>query len=135
MVKERKNINIMKRLKVLGVSFMAITGLLAAPLVFADPALAVNPKTQICQGVTAAGGGGCTQGGLSSSIVNIVNILLFIVGAIAVIMIVIGGLRYILTQGDQSSIQQAKNTVLYSIIGLIIALLAYAIVNFVVGSF
>lgn len=66
---------------------------------------------------------------------TISNVLLFVIGAIAVIMIVIGGLRYVISGGDSSQVQAAKNTILYALIGVIIAILAYAIVNFVVGSF
>jgi hypothetical protein len=46
-------------------------------------------------------------------------------------MIVIGGLRYVISGGDASQVQAAKNTILYAIIGIIIALLAYAAVSFV----
>ena len=66
---------------------------------------------------------------------KISSVLLFIVGAIAVIMIVIGGLRYVISGGDASQVQAAKNTILYALVGVIIAILAYAAVNFVVNSF
>ncbi len=66
---------------------------------------------------------------------QISNILLFIVGAIAVIMIVVGGLRYVISGGDSSQVTAAKNTILYAIVGVIIALLAYAAVNFIISSF
>lgn len=72
---------------------------------------------------------------LEESIGTIVNILLFLLGAIAVIMIVIGGIRYATSNGDQSAITSAKNTILYAVIGLIVAIMAYAIVNFVIQSF
>jgi multisubunit Na+/H+ antiporter MnhB subunit len=60
---------------------------------------------------------------------------LFILGAIAVIMIVIGGIRYTTSNGDSGSIKSAKDTILYAVVGLVVAMLAYAIVNFVVQSF
>ena len=66
---------------------------------------------------------------------KISSVLLFIVGAIAVIMIVIGGLRYVVSGGDASQVQSAKNTILYALVGIIVAILAYAAVNFVVNSF
>jgi multisubunit Na+/H+ antiporter MnhB subunit len=62
-------------------------------------------------------------------------VLLFIIGAVSVIMLIIGGIRYTISQGDQSQVTSAKNTILYAIIGLIVAILAYALVNFVVTSF
>ena len=66
---------------------------------------------------------------------QISSVLLFIVGAIAVIMIVIGGLRYVVSGGDAAQVQAAKNTILYALVGIIVAILAYAAVNFVISSF
>lgn len=66
---------------------------------------------------------------------KISSVLLFIVGAIAVIMIVIGGLRYVISGGDSTQVQGAKNTILYALVGIIVAILAYAAVNFVINSF
>ena len=66
---------------------------------------------------------------------EITNILLFLIGAIAVIMIVIGGLRYVLSGGDAKQVEAAKNTILYAIVGIIVAILAYAVVNFITSAF
>jgi len=65
---------------------------------------------------------------------TVTNALLFIIGAISVIMIIVGGIRYVISNGDSAQITAAKNTILYAVIGLVIALLAYAIVNFVVTN-
>ena len=72
---------------------------------------------------------------LTDNIKLVVNVLLFLLGAIAVLMIIIGGIRYVLSNGESSQVTAAKNTILYAVIGLIVALLAYAIVNFVVDQF
>lgn len=66
---------------------------------------------------------------------NITNTLLFVVGSISVIMLVIGGLRYVISGGESSAVQAAKNTILYAIVGVIVSMLAYAAVAFVIGSF
>jgi hypothetical protein len=66
---------------------------------------------------------------------TITNVLLFILGAISVIMIIIGGLRYVISGGNSTAVTAAKNTILYAIVGVIVALLAYAIINFVLSSF
>lgn len=66
---------------------------------------------------------------------KITNVMLFIIGAISVIMIIIGGLRYVLSGGDSANVSAAKNTILYAIVGIIVALLAYAAVNFITGTF
>ena|SRR5688572_15556800 len=100
-------------------------------------------KEQACQG---AGGqydtasGTCTTIGeepgrdLPSIIKDVINLIIFIVGAVAVLMLVIGGLRYVLSGGDQAGVEGAKNTILYSVIGIVVAFMAYAIVNFVLGA-
>lgn len=72
------------------------------------------------------------NGGIFS---EITNVLLFAIGAIAVIMIVIGGLRYVISGGDAKQVDAAKNTILYAIIGIVVALLAYAAVGFVTNTF
>lgn len=63
---------------------------------------------------------------------NIINTMLFVLGMIAVIMIVVGGMRYTISNGDASQIKAAKDTILYAVIGLVVAIMAFAIVNFVV---
>jgi len=66
---------------------------------------------------------------------TITNVLLFIIGAISVIMLIIGGIRYVVSGGDSSAVTSAKNTILYAVVGIVVAILAYALVNFVVTSF
>lgn len=82
-------------------------------------------------------GAGDTGGGadLNAIIKNIVNLLLFVIGAVAVIMIVVGGIRYVTSNGESSAVTSAKNTILYAVIGLVVAVMAYAIVNFVIVQF
>ena len=65
----------------------------------------------------------------------ITNVLLFIIGAVSVIMLIIGGIRYVVSGGDSAAVTSAKNTILYAIVGIVVAILAYALVNFVIGSF
>lgn len=62
-----------------------------------------------------------------------VNTLLTAAGIISVIMIIVGGIMYSLSAGDSNKATKAKDTILYSVIGLVITMLAYAIVNFVIG--
>lgn len=73
--------------------------------------------------------------GTTGIFTTVTNTLLFVVGAISVIMIVIGGLRYVVSGGDSANITTAKNTILYAVVGLIVAMLAYAMIDFVISSF
>jgi len=121
----------MKKIITALLSLVAVTGFVAA---VPQVALAQSPAEQIQGGVDDINpeDEGAT---LEDSIATIVNILLFLLGAVAVVMIVIGGIRFATSNGDQSAVTSAKNTILYSVIGLIIAILAYAIVNFVLTQF
>lgn len=65
---------------------------------------------------------------------NLLNTTFGVVGIIAVIMIIIGGFHYMTSQGSPEKVQKGKNTILYGIVGLIICLAAFAIVNFVLTS-
>jgi len=67
-------------------------------------------------------------------VTTITNVLLFVVGALSVIMLIIGGLRYVVSGGNASAVTAAKNTILYAIVGLVVAFLAYSIINFVLGT-
>ena len=62
---------------------------------------------------------------------KVVNLLLWAIGIVSVIMIIIGGIRYATSNGDSTQVTAAKNTIRYAVIGLVIAIFAYAIVNFV----
>jgi hypothetical protein len=64
----------------------------------------------------------------------VVNALLFIIGALSVIMLIYGGIRYTISGGDSNAVTAAKNTIMYAIIGIVVAVLAYAIVNFVLTT-
>jgi len=121
-------------------SLTAIGVIALVPAAFAYAA----PSTQILDGVKAVDSGGnkckdangaerdCTLG---DQIRTVVNILLYVLGAIAVVMIVVGGIRYATSNGESSSIKAAKDTILYAVIGLVVAIMAFAIVNFVVTAF
>lgn len=67
-------------------------------------------------------------------IATIVSTLLFIIGAIAVIMLIYGGFRYVTSGGDSSAVTSAKNTILYAVIGIVVAVLAWTIVRFVLDE-
>lgn len=98
-----------------------------------------NIGTNVCSGVEFATGGTCAgdadaQPNVQDLITTVILYFSIIVGAISVIMIIIGGFRYITSSGDSANIQAAKNTILYAIVGLAVVLLAQLIVNFVVGQ-
>lgn len=62
----------------------------------------------------------------------VINIFSWVVGLVAVIMIIVGGLKYITSGGDSGNVSGAKNTILFAVVGLIVVLLAQIVVKFVV---
>ena len=70
---------------------------------------------------------------LETVFTSVVNTVLFIVGAVAVLMLIVGGVRYVISSGNQEQVTAAKNTIVYALVGLIIAILAFAIINFITG--
>jgi hypothetical protein len=66
---------------------------------------------------------------------NALNLVYFIAGVIAVVMIIFGGISYVTSAGDAGKVTKAKNTLVYSIAGLVIVLVAFAITSFVIGRF
>ena len=75
------------------------------------------------------------EGQVNGIIKTIVEVLLMAVGAISIIMIVIGGILFALSSGDAQKAAKARNTVLYAVVGLAVSLFASAIVNFVFNRF
>lgn len=65
---------------------------------------------------------------------TITNIALYLIGAVSVLMLIYGGIKYTISGGDANAVTSAKNTILYAIVGIVVALLAFAIVNFVLTS-
>ncbi len=91
-----------------------------------------SAASQAQNGLGSANPGAETD--LMGSIKLILNAVFFIIGIIAVVMIILGGISYATSQGDPGKVKKGKDTILYGIIGLVVALLAFAIVNFVLGA-
>jgi hypothetical protein len=68
---------------------------------------------------------------LTGTVNSIINVVIFVIGFVAVAMVILGGVQYSTSSGDSAKVKKAKDTIMYGIIGLIIAILAFAIVNFV----
>lgn len=109
----------------LGLTFIPV-GVNAATNVFTDCTDPSLSNTTVCKGRNDSFG---------SFLHILVNSLLFILGAIAVLVIIYGGIIYSMSAGDPALVTKAKNTIIYAVIGLVVAIGAYAIVNFVIRQF
>ena len=114
-------------------AFIEQTANVFSSIFFAMPAFAENP---VVAGARAAQVKGLPTElfGATGVFTMLSNTLLFIVGALSVLMLVVGGLRYVISAGDATKVTAAKNTILYAIVGLIVVLLAYALIDFVLYS-
>lgn len=119
----------MKRIMMiaLAVVSLGVSGMIA----FSAPELAyADAKDDVCAGLP----GGCagnSDNKINSTLKSVVGILSSIVGAVAVIMLIISGFRYVTSGGDSSKIAGAKNTLIYAIVGIVVVALAQFIVQFV----
>ena len=133
--------HIMTVLSVTILAFVAFT--VVAPAVHSDDSVTIRKNANCGVGNTATeniGLGGdnppCdrttgAESSISGVIRTVINVFSAIVGAISVIMIIIGGFRYVTSAGDSNNVSGAKNTILYAIVGLIIVAFAQVIVQFV----
>jgi hypothetical protein len=134
-----------KTLKRLIVSALAVS-LFVAPLAVVPVASAAadfNLKGSVCGGTKVelnSTTDDCTTGDEAGNQVNNavklgLNLFSAIVGIIAVVMIIVGGIKYITSGGDSNNISGAKNAIMYAVIGLVVVALAQIIVNFVLERF
>lgn len=135
------NVSIKKKVTSIVAAFIFAFAALALPV--AVPSGLASAQTCDDDTYTIENGVNCAQGegtpsqlfgGEGSIFTVVVNVLLFIIGAICVIMLIWGGIRYTTSAGNSANVTAAKNTIMYAIIGLIIAFLAFAIVNWVLVS-
>ena len=108
------------------VAFLAAAGLSLVPA-------GVTLASSVQDGMDATGASSQGPTNLTTDVLpTVINTMLFIVGVLAVVMIIFSGIRYTSSRGDPKAVESAKSTLLYSIVGLVIAIFAYAIVNWVV---
>lgn len=126
----------MIRIKLL-LTAVTLVALTLVCISLAPPVLAA-PIDDACTGLQLADPNiSCDQATAQSSfqdlIIDIVNILSVVIGAVAVIMLIIGGFRYVVSGGDATGTKGAKDTIMYAIIGLIVVLFSQVITRFVVA--
>lgn len=97
----------------------------------------VAAGSDLCKGVGETGDQTATNNSLygpNGIITKIVSIFSRVIGFTAVLMIIIGGLKYVMSQGDSNNINSAKNTILYAIVGVVVAIMGQSIVVFVLNK-
>lgn len=95
-------------------------------------------KDDACQGVNALNNSNSNKcdpnagSSVSNLLTNVIKLLSIFIGFIAVIMVVVGGLKYITANGDSGALASARNTVIYALVGLVIVAIAQVLVHFVI---
>ena len=75
-----------------------------------------------------------TSNDLLNTVKNVINVILGILGVVAVVVVILGGFTFITSQGDAGKVMKGRNTILWGVVGLVVALFAFAIVNFVLDN-
>ena len=127
----------MKRLKLFILSLVTVFSFGSAALVPAMASADSAAKDAACAAI-----GGCDQDtttdGSKSKVTNVIqtfiNILSWVVGVVSVIMIIIGGFKFITSGGDSAKVKSAREAVIYALVGLVIVALAQVIVAFVINN-
>ena len=132
MIKRLKNIILACSMIMIAAAPVAVVSSVAA-------SSAVNIDQSVCGGTgfNLNGAGSCNsvgESGFQSLLDKVVNIFSAVVGIIAVIMIIVGGLRFITSGGDSSRVGAAKTTIIYALVGLVVVVLAQLIVHFVINQ-
>lgn len=125
----------MKKMKLAIAGLLLGVGLMVAPFASVTSASVASELKDGANSTTKADADGKRGPTLQEQIQNVTNVLLFIIGAVAVIVIIFAGIKFTTADGDASKIKSARDTILYAVVGVIIAIIAYAIVYWVVGSF
>ncbi|MBQ3453098.1 hypothetical protein IJG28_02825 [Candidatus Saccharibacteria bacterium] len=126
----------MKSLKLSNLIIAAFVGLfsiLAFDSALTLPTYAIDCSDSSISAEVKTAAGCNTETTLPNVIVNILNAIILVAGIVAVIFIIIGGVNYMTSSGDAGKVAKAKNTILYALIGLVICVLAFAIVNWTIG--
>ena len=123
----------MKKVKAVFVSLCIVFGgLLSVPAYASSTSSTVSCPADLPNREIICGKGG--EQDMISTVGKVLTAVYGMVGILAVVMIIVGGVKYMTSEGDPGKIQSAKNTIMYSVIGLVITLLAFAITNFILGA-
>lgn len=125
------------KLIILSVVISFVSVFVPAVIQTSTPVYAAGSKDQVLQGVGDTGGcdtKDCADNKVDNLLAVIVNILSYIIGAVAVIMIMVGGLKYITSNGDSGGVAGAKTTIVYALVGLAVAVLAQFLVRLVLTT-
>jgi hypothetical protein len=115
---------------------LALVPLLPSPTYAATGGAAKEAERAVCEaeGYTYDDTTGCDRSGeleINDVIHNVINVMLFIIGILSVIMIIFGGIKYTTSAGDKSKADSAKSTIIYAVVGLVVAIVAFALVQWV----
>lgn len=92
-----------------------------------------NPNTSFCKSVQSEEARGNRIAGPDGILTAITKFVVYITGAVSIVMVIVGGIKYTLASGNSEAVSGAKRTIMYALIGLAVAILSQAIVTFVLS--
>lgn len=123
-------------LRALSLSLVIIVSF--AMLVLSAPVFAADPLDPVCNGTAGSASTACRSRttenpllGPTGIITRVIQLIVLFTGVASVIVIMIGGFKYLVSAGDSAKVSNAKDTILYAVIGLVVAVVAQAIVSLV----
>jgi heme/copper-type cytochrome/quinol oxidase subunit 2 len=125
------------KLKLVTASLLALLMMfLPATPVLADCPTGASVKDSLTCGANNAAGtsGGDSASTLTDTAVNLINVLSLIVGAVAVVMIIVAGVRFVSSAGNEAAVKSAKTTLVFAVIGLVVVAVAQIVVHFVLDN-
>ncbi len=132
-----RNMKITNKVKTLAAGGLGVVamGLQAAPTFAASGKVRCPDGTETTD-LTKCGAikNNLNSNDLMTTLNTIINVVIGIIGFVAVMVIILGGVQYTTSAGDSGKVKKAKDTIMYGIIGLVVALMAYSIVNFILSN-
>ena len=116
-----------KALVAVGAVLAIVAGILAPNYTYAF-------GSQVCQGAGGCEGVSDPGGSVSNLVQKVVSAIFGVVGVLAVLMMILGGIQLMTSAGDPGKVKKGKDTIIWGIIGLVITLFSYAIVSFVLSA-
>jgi len=119
---------------------VATLSLIFAPMLAVGYSYAATSKDAVCGGIglTTDANNGCAEDSSSPSVNNVIHavisIMSYLVGVLSVILVIVSGFKYMTAGGDSGKVKSAKDTLVYALIGVVIAAMAQILVRFVITS-
>jgi hypothetical protein len=125
----------MKTINIIVLSLVALFGFALFAVSVSNVEVLAQTEDYILDGIDKTGTStGDAEDSVDNVVATVVNFLSWLIGVVSVIFVLWGGFKYVTSSGESGKTSQAKNTIIYALIGLVIAALAQILVRFVLAQ-